>query len=63
MAASPKAREERIHLRVSVGEKRKFQRLARFLRTDVSEVARRLLHQEADQYFRRLRKSPPQVAA
>jgi hypothetical protein len=41
-------REERVFVRVSVREKRKFQRLAKSRHTDISELARQLLHREAD---------------
>lgn len=41
-------REERVFVRVSVREKRKFQKLAKSRHTDISELARQLLHREAD---------------
>jgi hypothetical protein len=41
-------REERIHVRVSVVEKRKFEKLAKARHTDLSEIVRQLLHSELD---------------
>jgi hypothetical protein len=43
-----KSREERIHVRVSAAEKRKFERLAAARHTDLSELVRQLLHREND---------------
>jgi len=47
-AAVDEQREARIFVRVSNGEKRKFMKLAKRRHTDVSELARQLLHREAD---------------
>jgi uncharacterized protein (DUF1778 family) len=41
-------RAERIHLRVSVSEKRKFERLAKRRHTDLSELVRQFLHRESE---------------
>jgi hypothetical protein len=41
-------RNERLFIRVSEAEKRKFNRLARARNTDISELARQILHREAD---------------
>jgi len=47
-AGADRQRDERLFVRVSVSEKRKFTRLAKRRHTDVSELARQLLHREAD---------------
>jgi hypothetical protein len=44
-------REDRIFVRVNAAEKKKFERLARFLHTDLSEIVRQTLHLKADQYL------------
>lgn len=41
-------REARIAVRVSVPEKRKFEKMAKDRHTDISELIRQLLHREAD---------------
>jgi hypothetical protein len=41
-------REARIFIRVNALEKRRFQKLAKSRHTDISELARQLLHREAD---------------
>jgi hypothetical protein len=41
-------REDRIHVRVSTPEKRKFEKMAKDRHTDISELVRQLLHREAD---------------
>jgi hypothetical protein len=41
-------RDERIHVRVNVAEKRKFEKLAKLRHTDLSEIVRQALHAEVD---------------
>ena len=41
-------RNQRIFVRVSQPEKRKFEKMARDRHTDLSEIVRQLLHKEAD---------------
>jgi ribosomal protein L11 len=47
-APTVKERETRIPVKVTVEEKRKFERLAASRYTTVSELIRQLLHREAD---------------
>jgi len=47
-AVADQQREARIRVRVSVPEKRKFEKLAKDRHTDLSELVRQLLHREAE---------------
>ncbi len=47
-SAVDQQRETRIVVRVSVIEKRKFEKMAKDRYTDISELIRQLLHREAD---------------
>ena len=49
MKAKRQYRDGFIHVRVTVDEKAKFEKLASAKHTDISEIVRQLLHKEADQ--------------
>lgn len=41
-------RKAQIHVKVSMPEKQKFEKMAKERHTDISELVRQLLHREAD---------------